>query len=271
MTEEEKDLEEWLAEERARLDKGFAFGPKPSSGEDRPDAGDEILAGLGIGAGVIGGALGPHPNPVAFEGVKASVIARALESELASDDTRVEIERSDESTVVTFLKSQESRGNAPHRFSPALVATLIEAADMLTITLSDFNQEAKRSTLSSMGGTLVDQGKRALFRGRSSSVAGLLGAAGDLIEGVDDLAEDVQDLRLPRRVWAIIDRVGKAAEEAYLEEKREARKRRRRREEAERAWTHCPSCGRAYREEEANRVDCPSCGAPRGDKPAWLK
>ena len=91
-----------------------------------------------------------------------------------------------------------------------------------------------------------------------------------MMEGVQDLVEDIQDLGLPKRVWQVIDRVGEAAEEAYLDEKRQEQERQREREAAERAWTHCESCGRAYQEDD-DRMDCPSCGAPRGSKPAWLK
>jgi len=263
MADEEKNLEEWLAEEQARLDKGFTIEPKHGSGTGKPGAGEEILAGLGLGAGVVGGALAPHPNPVTFEGVKATVIVSALKSEIADDDTRAKVDRTGDSVVVTLLQSQ---ADAPRQFSPALTATLIETADTLTITLGDLNQDVKRGAISSMGSTLVEQGKRALSGRRS--LAGLLDAAGNVIEGVDDLVENVQDLGLPRRVWEVIDRVGEAAEEVYLEERRKEQELQRRREEAVRAWTHCPSCGRAYRDDETDRVDCPACGAPRGDKPA---
>ena len=58
MTDKDKSLEEWLAEEQARLDEGFTFEPKPSSAASKPGAGEEILAGLGLGAAVVGGAAG---------------------------------------------------------------------------------------------------------------------------------------------------------------------------------------------------------------------
>jgi predicted Zn-ribbon and HTH transcriptional regulator len=87
---------------------------------------------------------------------------------------------------------------------------------------------------------------------------------------VEDVIEEVQDLNMPRRVWAIIDRVGKAAEEVYLDEQHRARVLERQREAAEHAWTHCPYCGRAYAEAEGSVVTCPSCGGPRGPKPSWL-
>jgi hypothetical protein len=80
----------------------------------------------------------------------------------------------------------------------------------------------------------------------------------------------VDDLALPRQVWAVIDRVGKTAEEAYLEEKRQREREQYKRQEAERAWTHCASCGRAYSPEEVERMTCPSCGGSRGSKPSWL-
>jgi hypothetical protein len=263
MTDEKKSFEEWMAEEQARLDKGFEYEPEPSSGEGKPKTGDEILAGLGLGAAVAGGAVAPHPNPVTLEGVKVATIVKALESEIADDDTRVEVDRTANSTVVTFLQSQE---DTPYQFSPALSATLIQTADTLTVTLSDLNQDVKRGTISSVGSTLLEQGKRVLT-GRSRGIGGLMDAAGGLVEGVDDVVGSIQDLGLPKRVWKIIDRVGGAAEEVHLDQQRKERELQRRREEALRAWTHCPACGRAYREDEDSRVDCPSCGATRGDKP----
>ncbi|MDY6875638.1 MAG: hypothetical protein SWK90_05495 [Chloroflexota bacterium] len=268
MTEEgkEQSLAEWLAEEQARLDEGFTFEPKPSSEASTPGAGEEILAGLGLGAGVVGGAVASHPDTVTFEGCKTDVIVTALREEIADDDTRVQVDRAGDSTVVTILQSQERH---PHQFSPALTATLIETKDTLTVTVSDLNQGAVRGTLSSVGSTVLDQGKRLLFRRRS--VPGMLDTAGRVMEGIEDLVEDIQDLGLPKRVWKVIDRVGKAAEEAYLDQQRKERELQRRREQVERAWTHCQSCGRAYRDNEGSRVDCPSCGAPRGEKPAWLE
>lgn len=266
MADKEQSLKEWLAEERARLDKGFSFEPKPGPAASKPGAGEEILAGLGLGAGVVGGAVAPHPDTVTFEGCKAAVIANALRSEIPDDDTRVQVDRSGDSVVVTILQSQKSR---PHQFSPALSASLIEAADTLTVTVSDLSQGAVRTALSSVGSTVLYQGKRLLFRRRG--IGGLLETAGDIMEGVEDLVEDIQDLGLPKRVWEVIDRVGGAAEEAYLEKRRKEREARRKREAAERAWTHCGWCGRAYGSDEDSVTECPSCGAPRGVKPAWVK
>ncbi len=265
MTGEDRkqSLEEWMAEERARLKKRFEYTPKPvtSSG---PGPAEEVLTGLGIGAGVVGGAVAPHPNPTAFEGVKAAIIADVLESELADEDTHVQVTRTGDSTVVTILLSQaDSR-----QFLPALTVTLLEAADKLTVTMGDLDRDVVRGAWASIGGEVVEQGKDLLLGRRG--IAGMLDAAGNLIEGIGDVAENVDDLALPKQVWKVIDRVGKAAEETYLETKRREREARRQRDEIERAWTHCPACGRAYRPEEIERVDCPSCGAPRGDKPDWL-
>jgi Zn finger protein HypA/HybF involved in hydrogenase expression len=99
----------------------------------------------------------------------------------------------------------------------------------------------------------------------------VLDAAGGLIAGIEDVAEDIQDLSLPRRVWLVVDRVCLAAEETYLEERRRKQALERERQAAERAWTHCEWCGRAYAEEETAVVSCPSCGASRGSKPEWLE
>ena len=176
------------------------------------------------------------------------------------------VDQTGDAVVVTILQSQESR---PYEFSPALTAILIETADTLTVTVSDLSQGAVRDALSSVGSTVLDQGKQLLFRRRG--VAGILDTAGRVMEGIEDLVEDIQDLGLPKRVWEVIDRVGGAAEQAYLDEQRKKRELQRKREAAERAWTHCESCGRAYRDDEDDRVDCPSCGAPRGPKPAWLE
>ncbi|MCP4541236.1 MAG: hypothetical protein GY832_29240 [Chloroflexi bacterium] len=264
--DEEKSLKEWMEEERARLDKGFTFEPQPSSRQaDKPSSAGQIAAGLGLGAGVVAGAMAPHPASVTFEGVKANVIATALKREIANDDTRVQVDRTGDSLVVTISQSQSSH---PHQFSPALTATLIEKADVLTVTVSDLSEDAKRSTLGSVGRTVLDKGKRLAFRGRG--VRGLIETAGDVMEGVEDLVEDIQDLGLPKRVWTMIDRVGEAAEQAYLDEKRKQQELQWQREATERAWTHCESCGRAYREDDADRVDCPSCGGVRGNKPDWL-
>jgi hypothetical protein len=265
MTDEEKkqSLEEWMAEERARLKKGFDYTPEPATGSG-PSTGDDVLAGLGLGAAVVGGAVAPHPNPVTFEGVRASVIANALKSELADDDTHVQVDRTGGSTVVTILLHQAES----YQFLPALAVTLLEAAGALTVTMGDLDKDVVRGAWASIGGTVVEQGKDLLLGRRGP--AGLLDAAGDLIEGISEVAENVDDLSLPKQVWGVIDRVGKAAEEAYLEEKRLREKEQRRREKAKRAWTHCPSCGRAYSPEEAHRVSCASCGGTRGDKPDWL-
>jgi len=266
MTDKEQSLEEWMAEERARLDKGFSFEPQSTSGASKPGAGDQVLAGLGLGAGVVGGAVAGHPDSVTFEGVKAAVIVNALKSEIADDDTRVRVERAGDSVVATILQSQAGQ---PYDFSPALTVTLIETSDALTVTVSDLNQDAVRGTLSSVGSTVLDQGKRLLLRRRG--IGALLETASDVMEGIGDLVEDIQDMSLPKRVWEVIDRVGKVAEEAYLDEQRKEQALQREREAAEWAWTHCESCGRAYREDEDSRVDCPSCGGVRGDKPDWLE
>lgn len=261
--EEKQSIEEWMAEERARLKKGFEYEPEPTA-SGGPSAGDDVLAGLGIGAGVIGGAVAPHPNPVIFEGVNPSIIANALRSEITDNDTQVQVNRTGDSTTVTFLMHQANS----HQFLPALTVTMLEAADALTVTMGDLDKSVVRGAWASIGGTVVEQGKD-LLRGRRGP-AGLLDAAGELIEGISEVAESADDLALPKQVWAVIDRVGKAAEEAYLEEKRLKEQAQRKREEAEHAWTHCPSCGRAFRPEEADRVDCPSCGGVRGPKPDWL-
>lgn len=147
--------------------------------------------------------------------------------------------------------------------------TLLETPKALAVTVGELDQDARRSALGSIGRTALDQGRRLLFRRRG--IGGLIQTAGDVMDGVQDLVEDIQDLGLPKLVWGVIDRVGKAAEEVYLKEQRRAQAAQRQREEAERAWTHCPSCGRAYREDETSRVDCPSCGGVRGDKPTWLE
>jgi len=266
LSDKEQSLEEWMAEEQARLDKGFTYEPKPSSETSKPGAAEEILAGAGLGAGLIGGAMAPHPNTITFAGCRARVIADALKSEIADDDTRVQIDRSGNSILVTILQSQASR---PYDFFPALTATLLETSDELTVTVSNLDQDAKRGALGSIGRTALNQVKRLLFRRRG--IGGLIKTTGDVMEGVEDLVEDIQDLQLPKQVWEVIDRVGKAAEEVYLEERRKDQEARRKREEAERAWTHCPSCGRAYRDDEGNRVDCLACGAPRGPKPDWIE
>jgi hypothetical protein len=267
---DEKELshEEWLAEERARLEKGFAFEPQPSSAASEPGPADEVLAGLGLGAGAVAGAVAPHPNPVTFEGTKAAVIVNALRKEIPDDDTRVQVEQTGDALVVTILQSQENR---PQQFFPAVTATLIETPERLTVTVSELDQDTVRGAVSSMGSTLLDQGKRALLARRRGGVAGLLDTVGRVKEGVEDLVEDIQDLSLPRRVWRVIDRVGGAAEQAYLDKQRREQELQWQREAAERAWTHCEWCGRAYKDDEDNMPYCPACGAPRGERPASLK
>jgi len=260
--------EEWLEAERARLEKGFTFEPKPSSAPSKPGTGDEVLAGLGLGAGVAAGAVAPHPNPTTFEGVMPGVIAGALRNELPDDDTRVEVDRTGDSVVVTVLQSRE---NARYQFLPALTVTMIQTEGMLTVTVSDLTEGTVRGALSSIGGTVLEQGKRVILRRRRRGVGGMIDAAGHVMEGVQNVVEDIQDLALPRRVGNIIDRVGRAAEDAYLQERRAKQKVQWEREAAERAWTRCEWCGRVYKDEEADRTDCPACGAPRGDKPAFLK
>jgi len=268
VTDDKQSHEEWLAAERARLDKGFSFEPQPSSAASKPSPADQALAGLGLGAGVVGGAAAPHPNPVTFEGCKAAVIVNALRTEIPGDDTRIQVDKTGNSVVVTILQSQE---NNPHQFSPALTATLIETPDMLTVTVSDLNQNSVRGTLSSIGSTFLDQGKKVLSGRKASGATGLLNAASHVMEGIEDLVEDIQDLGLPRRTWEVIDRVGGAAEQAYLAKRREEQELQRKREAAVRAWTHCAWCGRAYADDEDDETSCPSCGAPRGDKPVSLK
>ncbi|HDD25228.1 MAG TPA: hypothetical protein ENF52_07310 [Chloroflexi bacterium] len=262
-------MEDWLAEERARLDKGFSFEP-PQPAADASAGGrpaEQVLSGLGLGAGVLGGAVAPHPNPTTFEGCSSDVIAAALRQEFSGGDTRVQVERRGDTTIVTILQCQDDRGASD--FIPAVNVALVEKETTLTVTMSDLSQDTVRDTISSIGGTLLEQGKRVLI-GKRRGVRGVLDMAEHLKDGVTDLIEDIQDLGLPHRVWDVIDRVGGAAEEAYLDQQREEQKRQWEREEKERAWLYCPSCGRAYRNDEATRVDCPACGAPRGEKPPWL-
>lgn len=270
MTEEEKSqeqsLEAWLAEERRRLEEGFTFEPEPSSETSTPSAADDILAQLGLGAGALAGLIAGHPNPVTFEGCDAETIVKALSSHLTGDDIRVSTDRTDKATVVTILQSQEHR---PHAFSPALTVTLIETGETLTVAMSDLSQDLKRDAVGSMGKTALRSGQRLLWKRRG--LGGVLSTAGGLIESIEDVTEDIQDLSLPKRVWTVIDRVGGAAEVSYLEERRKQELLERQREAAERAWTHCEWCGRAYAEDEEEIVQCPSCGAPRGSKPAWLE
>jgi len=265
-TDKEKSREEWLAEEQARLEKGFSYEPQPTSGASKPSAGDQVLAGLGLGAGVVGGVVAEHPDSVSFEGVEAAVIVSALTSEIADDDTRVQVERTGGSVVATISQSQVDRS---YDFSPVLTVTLIETTEALTVTMSKLDQDSVRGRLSSVGSTVLDQGRRILLRRRGPG--GLLETANGVMEGVEDLVEDIQDLNLPGRVWEVIDRVGKAAEKAYLDEQRKEQEAQRQREAAERAWTHCEWCGRAYGDDEVSLTSCPTCGGSRGSKPAWLK
>ncbi len=266
MADQEQSIEEWLAEEKARLDKGFTFESKPSSQTSKPGAAGSILAGAGLGAGVIGGVLGPHPNPMTFRGVKASTIINALRSEIPDDDTRVKVNRTGDTTVVAILQSQASR---PRDFFPALSVNLVETPDALTVTVGDLDQDAKRGALGSIGRTALNQGKRLLFRRRG--IRGLLQTAGDIADGVEDLVEDIQDLGLPKRVWEVIDRVGEAAEDVYLEQRSKEQARQREREAAEQAWMYCQYCGHAYEADESSLTNCSACGGPRGPKPDWLE
>ena len=105
-TGDEKSLEEWIAEERERLDKGFTYEPQPISSPSKPGATEQIAAGLGLGAVVAGGAMAPHPDSVTFEGCKADVIVTALNAEIADADTRMKVDRTRDSVVVTLLQSQ---------------------------------------------------------------------------------------------------------------------------------------------------------------------
>jgi hypothetical protein len=265
MAGKDKSHEEWLEEERARLKKGFTFEPQPTSEAGAPSPADQALAGLGLGAGVVGGAVAPHPNPVTFAGVKTAVIVNALRAEVPDDDTRVQADQTGDSVVVTVL---HGRKDAPHTFSPALNVTLIETPDALTVTVSDLADDTVRGKIRSMGSTVLDQGRQVLSQGKRGGVGGLIDAAGRVMEGIDDLVEDIQDLNLPGRVWGVIDRVGGAAEKAYLDKQRQEQELQWQREAATRAWTHCEWCGRAYEEDEDDKTSCPACGAPRGKKPA---
>jgi hypothetical protein len=263
---QEQSLEAWLAEERKRLDEGFSFEPQLSSEERTPDRAQDILAGLGLGAGVLAGAVAGHANPVTFEGCDAATITEALTAYISGDDTRVVVEETEQAIIATILQTQEGR---PHRFLPALTVTLIETDETLTVAMSDLSREVKRGALGSIGKTALRGSRRILLRRRG--LTGMLDSAGGLIQSIEDVTEDIQDLTLPKQVWAIIDRVGGATEEAYLEKRRRNEILERRREEAERAWSHCEWCGRAYAEDEEDVVQCPSCGAPRGVKPPWLE
>lgn len=262
---EKRRLEAWLAEERRRLDEGFQFEHHAAVEDTTPDAARDVLAQMGLGTGVLAGVIAGHTNPVTFDGCRASTIVEALVSQISGGDTRVSVERTGDATIVTVLQSQENR---PHHFTPALTVTLIKTDETLTVAMSDLSDEAKRGAIGSLGKAALRGSRRFLLRRRG--VAGALDAAGGLMETIEQASEDIQDLGLPRRVWAIVDQVGEAAEEAFWEERRREEARGRKRKAAEHAWTHCEWCGRAYAEDEENIVQCPSCGAPRGPKPAWL-
>lgn len=257
--------EEWLESERERLRRGFMYTPQPSASGTPARGADQVLAGLGLGAVAAAGALGPHPNPITFQGIRASVIANALRSEISDHDTRVQVQRTDEGMVVIVSQSQVS---APQRFSTVLTVTLLQAPEELSVAVSELRKSALREKWSSIGGTVLEQAGEVLVSRRRRGVRGLIDMAGNLRDGVEDLVDDLQDLTLPRRVWAVVDRVGGAAEEAYLEEIRRARALEWQREAAVRAYTHCAWCGRPYGPDEDETVRCPSCGAPRGPKPS---
>jgi len=263
--DKKQSLETWLAEERQRLDQGFTFEPPPPPENSPPDAAQDILAQMGLGAGVLAGVIAGHANPVTFDGCKASTVAEALVSHISGADTRASVERSEDATVVTVSQSQGGRSPG---FSPALTVTLIETGETLTVAMSDLSGDAKRGAIGSLGKAALHGGRRLLLRRRG--LTGALDVAGGLMETIEQAGEDIEDLALPRRIWAIIDQVGEAAEDAYWQEQRKRGVRERRREAAERAWTHCEYCGRAYAEDERSIVQCPSCGAARGPKPAWL-
>lgn len=146
--DKKKSLEAWLAEERRRLDEGFTFEPPAPPKDSPPDAAQDILAQMGLGAGVLAGVIAGHANPVTFDGCKASTMAEALVSHISGGDTRASVERSEDATVVTVLQSQE---NQPQGFSPALTVTLIETDETLTVAMSDLSGDAKRGAMGSLG------------------------------------------------------------------------------------------------------------------------
>jgi hypothetical protein len=264
--QKENNLDDWLATERSRLDRGFQFEPKPTSDASTGSATVEsALAGAGLGAGVLAGAAAPHSNPTVFQGVDADVIINALREELADNDTQVQVQRSDEACEVTVLQAQD---DAPYTLLPALTATLIDRDNTLTVSVSDLNQRSVRTTLSSMGGTVLKESKDALLKGRRRGAGGLIDTAGNVIRGIENVVENIQDLGLPARVWKTIDRVGNAAEQAFLDEQAKLNTQRQAEEKALRAWTHCPYCGRGYTEDESALTQCPSCGGTRGVKPS---
>jgi len=266
--EKKLNLDEWLAEERDRLDRGFQFEPKSTTAEPGASADIEgTLAGAGLGAGVVAGAAAPHPDPVTFQGVKPTLIIDALREELTDRDTQIQVNQGQEAMEVTVLQAQE---HSPHEFLPALTATLIDTDNALTISVSDLNQRTVRHTLSSMGNTVLREGTSVLVRRKHRGPEGLVDVAGNIIQGIENIVEDIQDLTLRARVWKVIDRVGHAAEQAYLDEQAKLTARQRAHEAARRAWTHCPYCGRAYGKDETDLTQCPSCGGTRGEKPEPL-
>ncbi|MCJ7738207.1 MAG: hypothetical protein MUQ10_12985, partial [Anaerolineae bacterium] len=259
-----QSLDDWLAAERSRLDRGYQFEPKPTTSDPASSGTIETaLAGVGLGAGVVAGAAAPHPNPTTFQGVKPTVIINALREELADRDTKVQVNHSSEAVEVTILQSQDQH---PFEYLPAVTATMIDKDNTLTVTISDLSQSSVRTTLGSMGNAVLRQGKSVLVNRRLRGPGGLIDAAGNVLQGVSDVVEDIQDLRLPSRVWKVVDRVGNAAEHAYLDEQARINARDRAREQALRAWTHCPYCDRGYDEDEDHLTQCPACGGTRGDK-----
>lgn len=261
MSEKRKSREEWLAEESARLKRGPTLQPLIPSVTNRGSALDPMRAGLGA----TGGALAPHPNPVTFQGCTANVIAEALRAELTDEDTRVEIGQAGKGIVVTIFQSY---GRRSYHFWPVLSVTLLQAGEQLTVTVSPLAERAATDALSAIGGTLIKHGIGLLRR--PSGLGGLLSTVGHVVQGASELMDHLEDLTLPQRVWAIIDRVGGAAEKAFLEAQWRALEQQRQREAILAAWTHCPYCGRAYAPAEAELANCPACGGARGSKPEWI-
>ena len=177
--EENKTLshEEWLAAERAKLKKGFTYTPPPPSPDVASEAttADQVLAGLGLGGAVVAGTLAPHPNPITFQGIGAPVIANALRSEISDDDTRVQVSRNDEGTVVVISQSQAA---TPRQFTPALTVTLLQGSDSLTVAVSELRKSTLRGKWGSIASTVIDQGRDVLGSG-SGGARGLL----DLADG----------------------------------------------------------------------------------------
>lgn len=289
MADAGQSMEEWLAEERKRLDTGFTFTPGPTTSHGRPSPLGDITAGLGLGAGVVAGAVASHPNPSTYEGVGAIGVIQTLHSELGDNDTQVGWEKVAGET--TWIVTVQKRDTETGRFQPALSVTLAETGDgpTLTVSVSSLRVDVKTDVATEAVRTAVGEGtgifgrvKDAANAARRGGIAGMAanlldgatGAASAIAGGIGNIVESVSDSietwTLPRRIWEIIDRVAGSAEKAYLDEQRKAQEFGWKREAAERAWTHCESCGRAYREDEDDRVDCSSCGAPRGVKPAGM-